>query len=169
MSAPLPAGPAGPILPNPEALGLEAVLVNAVLWLKLAVEAAGALIIAVGVILALARLLRTLFATAGPSYLQVRLTLARHLALALEFQLGADILATAVSPTWDHIGHLGAIAVIRTGLNWFLLWEMREEQREIAAAAPAKPATERATSPAPEPGPGPKTHGPPPQPARPDP
>lgn len=135
MSTPLPGSPTATILPSPEALGLEALLVNAVLWLKLAVEMAGALIIAIGVLVAVTRLLRGLFMSAGPGYLQIRLLLARHLALALEFQLGADILATAVSPTWDHIGHLGAIAVIRTGLNWFLLWEMREEQREIVAAA----------------------------------
>jgi uncharacterized membrane protein len=50
--------------------------------------------------------------------------MAQHLALALEFQLGADILATAVSPDWEQIGKLGAIAVIRTGLNYFLTREM---------------------------------------------
>src|SRR5258707_6488380 len=31
----------------------------------------------------------------------VRLDLARYLVLALEFQLGADILTTAVAPSWD--------------------------------------------------------------------
>ena len=62
-------------------------------------------------------------------YTGVRLVLARYLALALEFQLGADILSTAVAPTWEQIGKLGAIAVIRTGLNYFLSLEMREERR----------------------------------------
>lgn len=59
-------------------------------------------------------------------YNDIRLTLARFLALALEFELGADILSTAVAPTWDQIGKLGAIAVIRTALNYFLTREMRE-------------------------------------------
>ena len=36
-------------------------------------------------------------------------TQARFLAIALEFQLGADILSTAVAPSWDAIGKLGAI------------------------------------------------------------
>jgi uncharacterized membrane protein len=54
---------------------------------------------------------------------------ARTLAIALEFQLGADILSTAVAPSWDAIGKLGAIAVIRTALNYFLSREMQEEQR----------------------------------------
>ena len=36
------------------------------------------------------------------------------LALALELELGADILGTAVAPTWNDIGQLAAIAVLRT-------------------------------------------------------
>ena len=42
------------------------------------------------------------------------------LLLGLEFELAADIIASAVSPTWQDIGELGAIAVIRTFLNYFL-------------------------------------------------
>jgi uncharacterized membrane protein len=56
----------------------------------------------------------------------VRLIFASYLALALEFQLGADILSTAIAPGWDRIGKLGAIAVIRTALNHFLTREIRE-------------------------------------------
>ena len=48
--------------------------------------------------------------------------------MALEFQLGADIISTAVAPSWDQIGKLGAIAVIRTALNYFLSREMKEER-----------------------------------------
>ena len=40
--------------------------------------------------------------------------------LALEFALGADIIRTAIAPSWDDIGKLAAIASIRTGLSWFL-------------------------------------------------
>jgi len=42
------------------------------------------------------------------------------LLLALEFELAADVLRSAISPTWDDIGQLGAIAAIRTFLNYFL-------------------------------------------------
>lgn len=38
------------------------------------------------------------------SYIEVRLTLARYLALAIEFELAADILSTAIAPRWDQIG-----------------------------------------------------------------
>ena len=64
---------------------------------------------------------------------QSRINLARYLALGLEFQLGADILSTAIAPTWTQIGKLGAIAVIRTALNFFLTREMREEREQIRA------------------------------------
>ena len=57
-----------------------------------------------------------------------RLRFGRWLSLALEFQLAADILKTAVAPTWDEIGQLAAIAVLRTALNFFL-------QREVEKAA----------------------------------
>jgi uncharacterized membrane protein len=45
--------------------------------------------------------------------------------LALEFALAADILRTAVAPTWDDISKLAVIATIRTMLNYFLAKEIR--------------------------------------------
>jgi uncharacterized membrane protein len=63
------------------------------------------------------------------AYEHVRLLLGRFLAVGLEFQLGADILATAVSPTFDDIGMLGAIAAIRTLLNYFLAQEIERAER----------------------------------------
>ena len=116
----------------PAEVGVEGNVVNAVLWLKLAVETTGALIIGLGVVTAALQFVRALVPPRVESYNGIRLTLARHLALALEFQLGADILSTAVAPSWDQIGKLGAIAVIRTLLNYFLTREMREEQARTA-------------------------------------
>ncbi len=46
--------------------------------------------------------------------------------LALEFALAADIVRTAIAPTWDDIGRLAAIAVIRTALNYFLEKDLGE-------------------------------------------
>jgi uncharacterized membrane protein len=62
----------------------------------------------------------------------IRLSLGRSLALGLEFLLAADILNTAVAPTWDQVGLLAAIATIRTGLNYFL-------QRELESARATEP------------------------------
>ncbi|MCG2841083.1 DUF1622 domain-containing protein [Sandaracinobacter sp. RS1-74] len=41
--------------------------------------------------------------------------------LALEFALAADIIRTAIAPSWDSIGMLAAIAAVRTFLNYFLV------------------------------------------------
>jgi uncharacterized membrane protein len=46
--------------------------------------------------------------------------------IALEFALGADIVQTAIAPTWDDIGQLAAIAAIRTGLGFFLGRDIHE-------------------------------------------
>ena len=73
---------------------------------------------------------------------EIRLSLGRSLALALEFELGADILNTAVAPTWNEIGLLAAIAVLRTGLNYFLERELRNtEQRNAEQRDPTVGAT----------------------------
>ena len=107
---------------------IEGAIVIFAQWLKLGVETIGMGVVAIGVCAALAQLLRRLARRQPTEFLDLRLTLAQYLALALEFELGADILGTAVSPTWDQIGKLGAVAVIRTGLNLFLSMEVRKER-----------------------------------------
>jgi len=111
----------------------ENTVISAVLWLKLGVETVGAAIIALGILSAGWLLLKALAKGQTADFTAIRLTLARYLALALEFQLGADILSTAIAPSWEQIGKLGAIAVIRTALNYFLSREMREERQAGAA------------------------------------
>lgn len=103
-------------------------------WLELVIEALGAAVIAAGIVLAVAAFARAVARPGPDRWVSVRLTLAHYLALALEFLLAADILATAISPTWDQIGKLAAIAAIRTGLNFFLMREMKEETRDRPGA-----------------------------------
>jgi uncharacterized membrane protein len=58
---------------------------------------------------------------------------ARWLVAALTFQLAADIIETSIRSDWQSIGRLGAVAVIRTFLNYFLerdLGELRARERE---------------------------------------
>jgi len=121
----------------------ESIVIEAVLWLKLGVETVGATIIALGILSAGWLLVKALAKRETADFTAIRLTLARYLALALEFQLGADILSTAIAPSWEQIGKLGAIAVIRTALNYFLSREMREERQ---AASPEKGVVTRVDS-----------------------
>jgi uncharacterized membrane protein len=69
-------------------------------------------------------------------FIQIRLKFGLWLALALEFQLGADILSTAIAPTNEALIRLSVIAVIRTFLNYFLNKEIEAqlEFREKAIA-----------------------------------
>jgi uncharacterized membrane protein len=60
-------------------------------------------------------------------FIQLRIRFGVWLALALEFQLGADILATTIAPKTETLIKLGAIAVIRTLLNYFLNIELQHE------------------------------------------
>ncbi len=61
---------------------------------------------------------------------EIRITLGRWLALAVELALAADIVRTVMIPTWDEIGKLGAIVVLRTVLNYFLEREIEQEQKK---------------------------------------
>jgi len=99
----------------------------AVQWLRLGVELLGALVIAAGVLVALVDLARHALHGRGSDFNPVRLAFARYLTLALELQLAADVLSTAVAPSWDSIGKLAAIATIRTVLNYFLEKELRQQ------------------------------------------
>ncbi len=101
---------------------------------------------AAAVIIALAALEATMKAaviflrrsTPGTAKNEVRLTLGRWLAVALEFELAADILNTAVTPTWSDIEKLAAIAALRTALNYFLEREIRAESAPAQRAAEAE-------------------------------
>jgi uncharacterized membrane protein len=60
---------------------------------------------------------------------------ARWLMAGLTFQLATDIIESARAPSWDDIGRLAAIAVIRTFLNYFIerdIVEARKMQSEGA-------------------------------------
>jgi len=117
------------MIPSPFDVGAEAVIVNSVLWLKLVVESVGALVIGIGMVAFFVEFARTYATHQIRGNNSLRQTLARYMALALEFQLGADILATSVAPSWDMLGKLGAIAVLRTALNYFLTREMEQEEQ----------------------------------------
>jgi uncharacterized membrane protein len=56
---------------------------------------------------------------------EIRVHFGGSVAVALELLLGADVLATAVAPSWNDIGKLAAIAILRTALNYFLAKELK--------------------------------------------
>ena len=106
-------------------------------YLARAVEFAAALIIGLAALEATVKSLILFVRPAAPpeQKIQVRLTFARWLAVALEFELAADILNTAVTPTWSDIEKLVAIATLRTALNYFLEREIDQESKPAQLAA----------------------------------
>jgi uncharacterized membrane protein len=97
------------------------------------------LIIVVGTLEAFVNGLRVMLASgSGHEKRDVWLRYARWLVAGLTFQLAADIIETAITTSWEAIGRLAAIAVIRTFLNYFLerdLADVRERQREVEKRA----------------------------------
>jgi uncharacterized membrane protein len=104
----------------------------------LGVEVVAVLIIAYGAVEALVRILGLVFrmpATHGQRK-EVWRRFGGWLLLGLEFELASDIIRTVISPTWIDLGQLGAIAVIRTFLNYFLEKDLeKSEEPKYAAAA----------------------------------
>ena len=120
---------------------MESYFKELTLWLASGSEAAAALVIGLATIEATLRALWLFVKGAFPQVgirehqddkERVRLRLGRWLAVALEFELAADVLRTAVAPTWDEIGQLAAIIVLRTLLNYFLQKEIDKAEARDA-------------------------------------
>jgi uncharacterized membrane protein len=96
------------------------------------VEGLAALIVLGAALEAVFGIFAGIFRRAGPERTigrrQIWTRFALWLVLALEFTLAADIVRTAIHPSWTSIGQLGAIAIIRTFLNSSLARDLRESQ-----------------------------------------
>jgi uncharacterized membrane protein len=100
-------------------------------YVALAVETAAVLIVAFGAAEAVLRTLaHSLSKQTDPHWLKpIWIRFGTWLLLSLQFALAADIVRSAISPDWEQIGHLAAIAVIRTFLSYFLERDLREPTR----------------------------------------
>jgi uncharacterized membrane protein len=98
--------------------------------LKFLLESVSLLCVALGLVTALVMALGNFFRTGRVicHLHSVRLHFGTWLGIALEFQLGADIVATTINPSLQSLGELALLAAIRTFLNYFL-------QKELEAGA----------------------------------
>jgi len=103
-------------------------------------NAVSLLCIIAGVVLSLTRSIRAKVRNPGdhPLHTYFRRIFGGWLVVALEFQLAADIVGTIVSPSTAHLIELGAIAVIRTFLNYFLGKELEEETESLRGRSEKK-------------------------------
>jgi uncharacterized membrane protein len=98
------------------------------------IDFAALIVIAFGTVEVLINVARTAFKSAtGHEQREVWLGYARWLVAGLTLQLGADIIETAITTSWDAVGRIVAIALIRTFLNYFLerdLAEVRHRRKD---------------------------------------
>jgi len=92
----------------------------------LVLEVAGVAAILIAAVLATAAFVAALRKDdAKLAYERYRANLGRGILLGLEFLVGADIIATVTAPlTWDSVGLLGAVVLIRTFLSFSLETEI---------------------------------------------
>jgi len=104
------------------------------------IHAMALVIIVAGTIEAFLRSVRAVFtpSLAGRRFQEAYVQYARWLVAGLTFQLAADIIESAITPSWDEIGRLAAIALIRTFLNYFLERDLAEAERR-ATHSEARP------------------------------
>ena len=101
-------------------------------YLSSTVEVIAAVVIAIALVKFLFKFFRHLFnPNDGDTNQTIRIHFGSALTVALELLLAADILATAIAPTWDDIGKLAAIAVLRTALNYFLERELKNNANDL--------------------------------------
>ena len=91
-------------------------------YAALAIECGAVFVVAFGSLQALTTLLKVIAGGQAGEIegRQIWLKFATWILLALEFALAADIVRTAVAPTWEDITKLAVIAIVRTMLNYFL-------------------------------------------------
>jgi len=106
-------------------------------YLALALELVVALTVAIGAVEAVWMIVRSFGGRGSRALREPWRRFAGWILISLEFALGADIIRTAIAPTWDDIGMLGAIAAIRTALGYFLGRDLAEA-REMGEIEPAK-------------------------------
>jgi len=101
------------------------------------IDALALIIIVIGTIEAFISGVRGMFSSpTGHERRDIWLRFARWLIAGLTFQLAADIVETSITTSWQALVRLGAIALIRTFLNYFLerdLSEVRARQHEVAS------------------------------------
>ena len=99
----------------------QSFLENATAGLALGLDCISTLVVAVGSARAVISLARGVTSDGAGKWMRgLWLHYASWIVLGLEFALAADIVRTAITPSWNDIGKLAAIATVRTGLNYFL-------------------------------------------------
>ena len=112
----------------------ESILIPYVNYLTFGIDIAAGLIIGISVILALISFLKILLRSSKDQTIfneSIRLRLARGLLLALGFEVGSNILKTAIVPSISELSTLTVIVGIRIVLSWALSKELDRHSKYL--------------------------------------
>lgn len=116
---------------------MEQIAKTTTVFISHSVEILAAIIIGIAVIKTMSLFAKNIFsADRNFSQEEIRVKFGSNVAISLELLLGADVLSTAVAPSWDDIGKLAAIAILRTALNYFLEKELKHMRSNSSGNSP---------------------------------
>jgi uncharacterized membrane protein len=99
-------------------------------WASIIFGAIGVFIMLYGSMASLYHFTRSCL-TCKASLPNIRIELGKYLALGLEFLVGKDIILSMLQPSWDELGKLTVLVLLRTIVAVVLAWEIREAQYEL--------------------------------------
>jgi uncharacterized membrane protein len=109
---------------------MESIVQEVALYVSLSIELIAIAVIAIGAVVSVLGIVRlNMRPETITAEREVWMKFARWLVAGMTFQLAADIVSTSVAPSWDQVGHVAAIAGIRTFLSFFLDREMEDKTK----------------------------------------
>ena len=112
----------------------EGLVTGFINYLTLGIDIIAGIIIGIVIVIAFILFLKNLRKTTGERTLgleTIRLSLARSLLLALDFEVGSDILKTILVPSITELSILGVIVTVRIVLSWSLSKELDRHAEDM--------------------------------------
>ncbi len=118
---------------------------QAIIWIEIGFELAGVAVLVIGTLIALSSLVAAMIhCRTGPAaYSRLRQSIGRAILLGLELLVAADIIrSVALEPSFESVGVLGLIVIIRTFLSWSLeveitgVWPWQQSRLRSSSASP---------------------------------
>jgi uncharacterized membrane protein len=103
------------------------------------IEAFGALVVLVGSTRTIVQYLRSCMGRSPDHMTSLRIQLGQSMVMGLEFLVAADILRTALTPSWNEMLLLAALIGLRTVLNYFVELELRTLDRVTSSPVRTDP------------------------------
>lgn len=113
---------------------LEEFVTGFINYLTLGIDIIAGIIIGIAVVIAFILFLKNLRKTTNDRTIgleTIRLILARSLLLALDFEVGSDILKTILVPSVTELSILAVIVTVRIVLSWSLSKELDRHTKDL--------------------------------------